>query len=143
VEIMTEQLLLPATVASILAIIMLMVPWRRNAARRVASANNTELARLRREGRYRGVTIRPGKCVAARKYSGQIFSFDNAPRLPLPGCSERRCTCRYQGVLEHRRRVRRMEHDRREDIRFETDHNDRRGPRDRRRGSVRWLDPND
>jgi len=70
---------------------------------------------------YQGVTIRPclGACAAISKQQGRRYLTSEAPQLPLPGCDNGECTCRYQY------------------------HQDRRGNEDRRFefGQFNGLDP--
>jgi hypothetical protein len=92
-----------------------------------------ELAKLQRSGHYWGVMIQPGQCAAIRPFSGRGIRFDEVPALPLPGCTAKRCSCRYIGVTERRRDERRMQTDRRRVLRIEDQHADRRSLQGRRR----------
>jgi hypothetical protein len=92
-----------------------------------------ELAKLQRGGQFWGVMIQPGQCAAIRPFAGRGFRFDEAPALPLPGCTAKRCSCRYIGVTERRRDERRMQTDRRRVLRIEDQHADRRSLQGRRR----------
>ena len=46
---------------------------------------------------WRCVKIRPGllSCKRANRLADQLFLADEAPPLPLSGCSETNCTCHY------------------------------------------------
>jgi hypothetical protein len=102
-----------------------------------------ELQKLRRSGRYWGVRIQPGKCAAIRHFAGRHFTFEEAPNLPLPSCKAWRCSCTYIGVPERRREERRARKDRRDAVRFDEDHAERRSIRERRRHNKDWHDPAD
>lgn len=100
------------------------------------------LQRLRSSGHYWGVKIQPGQCNAIRPFAGRRFSFDEAPALPLPDCTAKRCSCSYVGVTERRREERRTQMDRRSIARIEDAHAERRSWRGRRRHKER-VDPAD
>lgn len=140
---MTENTIILVAGAAIVAIIGLVFPWSVRKNRRPANKKSSALAKLRRTGIYRGVTVRPAKCTAARRFSGKPYSFDDAPPLPLAGCNALRCSCNYHGLLEHRSQARRNPHDRRETVRFDAEHPERRSGRERRHGYASWRDPGD
>lgn len=54
-----------------------------------------------------GVTATSSACVAARKLQGQRFLANEAPRLPLQGCSSLDCTCVYAHFDDRRHHARR------------------------------------
>lgn len=56
---------------------------------------------------YFGVRVTRARCKAAIKLLDVIFSFDDAPPLPLNECMEK-CTCQYQGVRNRRCGPRRL-----------------------------------
>jgi hypothetical protein len=76
-------------------------------------------------------------CEAARHYVGRTLDAATAPKLPLPGCGVVECRCRYERVVNLRRRERREATDRRDEIRFETKI-DRRSNPDRRVWNAFW-----
>jgi hypothetical protein len=76
-------------------------------------------------------------CEAARHYVGRTLDAATAPKLPLPGCGIVECRCRYERVVNLRRKERREATDRRDEIRFETKI-DRRGNPDRRIWNAFW-----
>jgi hypothetical protein len=102
-----------------------------------------ELNKLRRSGSFWGVRIQAGKCAAMRPFAGRRFTFEEAPNLPLPGCKAWRCSCTYIGVPERRRDERRIHNDRRDVVRLDDDHVERRSFSGRRRGHKAWKDPAD
>jgi hypothetical protein len=104
---------------------------------------SSELNKLRRSGSFWGVMIQPGKCTAIRPFAGRRFTFEEAPNLPLPDCKAWRCSCTYIGVPEHRRDERRIHNDRRDVVRIDVEHIDRRSYRGRRRGHKARKDPAD
>jgi hypothetical protein len=101
------------------------------------------LQKLRHSGHYWGVRIQPGKCTAIRHFAGRRFSFEEAPSLPLSACKAWRCSCAYIGVPDHRREERRTHKDRRDTVRFDEEHVERRSLRGRRRAYQDWKDPAD
>ena len=56
---------------------------------------------------YYGVRVTRARCQTAIKLLDVIFSFADAPSLPLKGCTET-CTCQYQGVRNRRCGLRRL-----------------------------------
>jgi hypothetical protein len=95
-----------------------------------------ELEKLRQNKLFWGVEIKQAGCAMARALDGEQFEFDEAPGLPLEGCTATMCSCAYIGLKEKRQKQRRQ-HDRRGDLRFYTDKPDRRSYKDRRRGE-KW-----
>ena len=104
---------------------------------------SAELDKLRRSGSFWGVRIQSGKCAAIRPFAGRRFTFEEAPDLPRPGCKAWRCSCTYIGVPERRRDERRIHNDRRDIVRIEDGHTERRSFRGRRRGHKARKDPAD
>jgi len=94
--------------------------------------------KLRKNEIFWGASITQAGCEAARELVGQEFSFDNAPELPVEGCSEAICTCRLRGITSRRKQHRRTHEDRRNTVRFDKDSSDRRSRKDRRSGN--WDD---
>jgi LPXTG-motif cell wall-anchored protein len=76
-------------------------------------------------------------CEAARHYVGRTLDAATAPKLPLPGCGVVECRCRYERVVNLRRKERREVTARRDEIRFETKI-DRRAKPDRRIWNAFW-----
>ena len=103
-----------------------------------AKSKAQELDRLRHSRQFWGVVIRHPGCEAARKLTDRNFSFEEAPALPLEGCTAAQCSCLYEGLKEHRSTHRRTQQDRRENIRFNADKPDRRKLKDRRRHFDQW-----
>lgn len=100
------------------------------------------LRKLSQSRRYWGVTISKTKCAAARRLSGRKFALDVAPALPVEGCRSLHCTCSYSGLVERRKRERRLFRDRRQQVRFDAEHPERRRQGDRRqRFFGKWQDP--
>lgn len=140
---MTENtIILFAGAAIVAAVVGLIFPWSHRNDRRHTNKKSAALTKLRRTGIYRGVTVRPGKCAAARRFSGKPFSFDAAPSFPLAGCDTLHCACKYHGLLEHRKQARRSPRSRRETVRFDPEHPERRSG-ERRHGYTNWRDPGD
>ena len=97
-----------------------------------------ELEKLRHSRKFWGVEIQHPGCDAARKLAGQNFTLDEAPALPVEGCTAAQCSCLYEGLKEHRETHRRTQQDRRENIRFDANKPDRRKVKDRRRHFDQW-----
>lgn len=102
-----------------------------------------ELHKLRSCGHYWGVRIQPGNCAAIRHFADRRFTFEEAPLLPLPGCKAWRCSCNYIGMPERRREDRRIHKDRRDVVRRDDEHAERRSFQERRRQHKDWKDPAD
>jgi len=96
-----------------------------------------QLLRLRQSRRFYGVQIHRSRCKASSRLAGKIFSFKDAPQLPLDACDAVECNCEYLGVTDPRKNsIRRSERDRRVDIRMSME---RRFAQDRRRvKSDKW-----
>jgi hypothetical protein len=95
-----------------------------------------ELEKLRQNKLFWGVEIKQAGCAMARALAGEEFEFDEAPALPLEGCTATMCTCAYIGLKEKRKQQRRQ-HDRRGGLRFDPNKPDRRSKKERRRGE-KW-----
>ncbi len=65
---------------------------------------------MRAKGSIVGVTVEcsPQCCEAARQLAaGKTYKPDEAPRLPLPGCSQgRHCGCVYRPVMSYQNQTR-------------------------------------
>jgi hypothetical protein len=103
---------------------------------RGANMKALELVKLRQNRLFWGVEIKQAGCAAARTLAGEQFEFDEAPALPLEGCTAAMCSCAYIGLKEKRQQQRRQ-HDRRSGLRFDPDKPDRRSRKERRRGE-KW-----
>lgn len=114
------------------------IPKRRGARPiSAAVAKPGGLEKLRSNNLFWGVKICHPGCRAARELQDQLYTFDEAPQLPVPGCDSANCTCQYRGLRERRVRALRIHEDRRDEVRFDKDHPERRSPKERRR-SDRW-----
>ncbi len=84
---------------------------------------------------FKGVVITPGEncCNSVLYMQGQTFSGDDNISLPLPDCTQERCTCERTVISERRKWHRRQQADRRMAIRFEPDFKDRRQKKGRRK----------
>lgn len=100
----------------------------------VAPSHEELLFRLKTSGLYVAVSIGRGGCSAASKLTGQSFSFQNAPPLPLAQCNASHCTCEYQGIAERRHADQRLT-ERRKSLRME---DDRRKNSGRRKEDKLW-----
>ena len=54
--------------------------------------------------RWRAVRIAPGLicCDAVGKVTGQVYLASESPQLPLDGCGERECSCKYIHLEDRR-----------------------------------------
>jgi hypothetical protein len=104
-----------------------------------APAKPGGLDKLENNTMFWGVEIGQAGCEAAQALLGQQFTFEEAPQLPLVGCSSAMCTCQFKGLKDHRAKHRRKSGERRVEVRFDNDKQDRRSRKDRRRGS-KWND---
>lgn len=98
-----------------------------------------ELEHLRRSGQFWGVEIQRAGCDAGRTLSGNEYTFENAPSLPLPDCSVPHCSCTYIGLKDHRISQRRVK-ERRTELRFDKKKSDRRSHKERRKSDQLWKD---
>lgn len=88
--------------------------------------------------RFRGEVFAVGEtyCTAAEALKNRTFKRGSNTEIPRPGCDMRdTCTCHLREIEERRRGERRINADRRGDIRFA---DDRRSGRDRREGADAW-----
>lgn len=104
-----------------------------------ATAKPGGLEKLKSSNFFWGVKIDHAGCPAAQRLQSKQFSFDEAPELPVPGCDSARCTCQFKGLRDRRSRVRRNHEDRRDEVRFDSEHPERRSAKGRRR-SDKWND---
>ena len=100
------------------------------------SSRAGELGKLKSNKYFWGVEIVHAGCEASRALADKQFTFAEAPVLPLDDCDKSLCNCIYKGLKEERIEGRRIQADRREDLRFDSDKPDRRSPKDRRRGEA-------
>ena len=81
-------------------------------------------------------------CDEARKFADKTFMVADAPKLPFKNCTRADCRCRYERIAERRKfgGERRVNPNRREEIRFEMK-DDRRTGKDRRQKNNVWKQP--
>ncbi|MGB5247598.1 MAG: hypothetical protein WBM54_09720 [Woeseia sp.] len=67
-----------------------------------AAAQKTKSGKSSQE--WHAVAVRPGmnSCVSARRSNGARYLSREAPNLPLPGCDEANCTCRFVHYADRR-----------------------------------------
>lgn len=92
------------------------------------------------KSKFRGFVIEPGSdcCQASLKLQRVTFSYRNRFSLPLPSCDKMVCTCKRAAVTERRKHHRRSSHDRRSQLRFDMDSEERRIRRGRRELDNIW-----
>ena len=121
---------------------------RHRAVAQTASQTDTQTAmptkpggleKLKGNPVFWGVEMGQPGCEAAQAMLGQQYTFDEAPELPVAGCSSAMCTCQYKGLKDHRSSHRRKIGEQRSEVRFDSDNSDRRSRKDRRRGAD-WKD---
>jgi hypothetical protein len=86
--------------------------------------------------RFAAVEIRPrgSACEAARALEGQRFLPDQAPALPLKGCTAAKCSCAFAKHTDRRSDDRRLAHGGLSASLFQS--TDRRAKKDRRRRAA-------
>jgi len=90
-----------------------------------------QLYKLQKSDRFWGVSVE-SHCGASSRLAGRRYPFDEAPHLPVNGCSAAACICNYIGLPDRRLRDdRRRGRDRRSAMRMETP--ERRAERPRRK----------
>ena len=97
------------------------------------------LEKLKNNEVFWGLEMGQPGCEAAQAILGRQYTFDEAPQLPLEGCTSAMCTCQFKGLKNQRTQHRRNLAERRVEIRFEKDKPDRRSRKNRRR-SDNWND---
>lgn len=97
------------------------------------------LEKLKNNEQFWGLEMGQPGCEAAQAILGRQYTFDEAPQLPLEGCTSAMCTCQFKGLKNQRTQHRRKLAERRVEVRFEKDKADRRSHKNRRR-SDSWND---
>jgi len=106
-----------------------------------SGASSAERRAAKRTGdnvdQFRGLTFVPqaDACEAALKARSRTFPAANRPQIPLSGCDRDSCSCELRDVGGRRRGERRVNADRRGEVRFGED---RRKGKDRRAGADAW-----
>lgn len=118
----------------ILLLVVAGVLWRRLRSRRETPAAARRAAPPNTP--YRCVSISTGlnACRAAERTRGKRFLPREAPVLPLQGCSEKQCSCRYVHHADRRTDDRRDTFSHFEGLKPTPDQDDKRRGWDRRRG---------
>ena len=98
----------------------------------------SSITRLQEKGHFWGVELGQSGCAESDKLLGRQFTFDEAPLLPLDDCGSETCKCHFKGLRDRRLNSRRMQPDRRVEVRFDKTHPDRRRKSGRRRGEL-WA----
>ena len=77
---------------------------RRARKKRIKKSTSPERAAEREISRWRAVRIEPGLicCESATELADQVFLASESPHLPLDGCTESNCRCRYQHLDDRR-----------------------------------------
>jgi hypothetical protein len=102
-----------------------------------------QLERIHQSEKFWGAAIETREdshaCKAVQKITDQAFKTFEVPKLPLDECDNINCRCRYYGLPDLRKSERR-EHtdDRREEIRYEPNKDNRRKGDDRRKADELW-----
>ncbi|MGB5177535.1 MAG: hypothetical protein WBP44_02265 [Gammaproteobacteria bacterium] len=91
------------------------------------------LEKLKNNPLFWGVEMGQPGCEAAMALLDQQYTFEEAPRLPLEGCTSAMCNCQFKGLKNRRTQHRRKFEERRVEVRFEMDKPDRRSHKNRRR----------
>ena len=102
---------------------------------RTPMTRKEKLLKLAQNNTFFAVTITCCGCEASSKLINKRFLFDNVPALPLHDCTADKCSCEFQGVVDHRSHSNRRVSTRRKSIRM--DDNDRR-KKARRKNDASW-----
>jgi hypothetical protein len=148
-----ETILILLVIVGIVAGLIWMVRGKQTVRRRSADVQKYEgldasedfheqlggLEKLKNNPLFWGVEMGQPGCEAAQAILDRQFTFEEAPRLPLDGCSTAMCTCQFKGLKNRRTLHRRKLAERRVEVRFEKKKPDRRSRKNRRR-SDNWTD---
>lgn len=98
------------------------------------------LSQLKNNKFFYGAELSMPGCEESKQLLGKPFPFEEAPKLPVPGCNHTvaTCACVFRGLRDRRTAPRRVNPDRRSELRFDKTHPDRRTNAGRRRGD-RWV----
>jgi hypothetical protein len=79
-------------------------PGKRLRPKRSQSKTSSSSRNDRSSTQWRAVQIAPGlmSCDAAGKLAGKVFLSSESPRLPLDGCIEKDCRCKYVHLQDRR-----------------------------------------
>ncbi len=79
-------------------------PGKRGSARRSQSSSSVASQSDRSSTQWRAVKIAPGlmSCDEAGKLAGKVFLSMESPQLPLDGCIEKDCRCKYVHLEDRR-----------------------------------------
>lgn len=141
---MAVYLVIFLIVAIIIGLVALLILQRQPARapriprRQPADNDSSALDQLRQNRFFWGAELFQPGCSESGKLLGKQFSFNDAPDLPLPGCSRETCACQFKGLRDRRVRARRINPDRRSELRFDRSHPDRRTLISRRRSDL-WA----
>ena len=98
-------------VAVILAILVVVIvlrvatrPGKRVRPKRSQSTISSACQRDRLSTQWRAVKIAPGLicCGAAEKLAGKVYLSRESPQLPMDGCIEKNCRCKYVHLDDRR-----------------------------------------
>jgi len=86
------------TVGTTVGVMSPLIIWRLRVRARAADTEGLADKATTDENQYAAVSIMPGliTCDAVEKFKGQRILEDDAPSLPVPGCNEAHCQCRFQ-----------------------------------------------
>ncbi len=123
-----------------------LIRHRRTPARARDAAHKTDtdktlagsLEKLQENSFFWGAELWQPGCTESYKMLGQKFAFGSAPEMPFEGCTRKICTCQFKGLRDRRIEARRLQPDRRDQIRFDKTHPDRRSRISRRRSDL-WA----
>jgi hypothetical protein len=96
------------TQAIILILILIVAAfWLFRAKRRQVDATTTTVTQTQPPYHCVEIRSRNDPCEAAKNLAGTRYLSDEAPRLPVPGCSAQECACRYVHHDDRRHELRR------------------------------------
>jgi hypothetical protein len=77
---------------------------KRNSSRTVQTAERPRVAQRSTPYHSVSIQIQSGACRAAQEIRGRRFLSDEAPLLPLPGCTSVQCNCTFVHYADRRGR---------------------------------------
>jgi len=92
------------TVGTTVGVMSPLILWRWHVSNRAGRADESPETEQADENEYAAVSILPGliTCDAVEKFVGRRILEDDAPPLPVSGCDEDHCQCRYQYHADRR-----------------------------------------
>ncbi len=86
-----------AIIAAAVVLVVSNLVNRGNRQKKSAKSQSDNQLKKPPANRWRAVKIAPGliSCEAVAKHADRVFLASKAPQVPLNGCSEKQCRCKY------------------------------------------------